>query len=54
MLQLIGRIPDDDDAPLLPKENKGMAAWTNTSGIGVEDAEEINVFPPVGDDDKAL
>jgi hypothetical protein len=53
VLQLIGPIPDDDDAPLLPNENKGMAAGTNTSGIGVEDAEEVNVSPAVGDDDKA-
>jgi hypothetical protein len=52
VLELIGPIPDDD-APLLPKENNGMATWTNTSGIAVDDAEEINVPLPVGDDDKA-
>jgi hypothetical protein len=52
VLELIGPIPDDD-VPLLPKENKGMAAWTNTSEIGVEDAEEVNMSQAVGDDDKA-
>jgi hypothetical protein len=52
VLEWIGPIPDD--APVLPKENKpGLAAWTNANGIGVEDAEEVNVSPAVGDDDKA-
>lgn len=52
VLQLIGPIPDDDDAPLPPKENKGMAVSTNANGIGVEHAADVNVTSAAGDDDK--
>jgi hypothetical protein len=57
VLKLIDSIPDDDDAPLLPKENKGMspglAARINANGTSVEDDEEVKGSSAVGDDDKA-